>query len=72
MMPYQTYQLYQIERPKTAFELRGADERAGRTAAALGGMLRRLTGASRKRPHRDHAMGRIPACGRMSTTMEVR
>lgn len=47
MMPYQTYQLYQIERPKSAAEIRSADERAGRTAAAVAGMLRRLTAAGR-------------------------
>ena len=36
MMPYDTYKLYQIERPKTAAEIRIADERAGRLAAAAG------------------------------------
>ena len=29
MMPYQMYQLYQIERPKTVAEIRLADEHAG-------------------------------------------
>jgi hypothetical protein len=57
MMPYQTYQLYAIERPKSADELRRADERAGRTAAAIAGMLRRLTVAPRlQRAHRDPSL----------------
>jgi hypothetical protein len=42
MMPYQTYQLYAIERPKSAAEIRRADERAGRVAAAIAGTLRGL------------------------------
>jgi hypothetical protein len=50
MMPYQTYQLYQIERPKSAAEIRAADERAGRTAAALAGMLRRLIETAYRHP----------------------
>jgi hypothetical protein len=67
MMPFQTYQLYQIERPKSAFEIRSADERAGRAAAALTGMLRRL------RPQ-DRGMDCTFAAvhGRMTTTMEAR
>jgi len=32
MMPYQSYQLYQAERPKTAAEIRRADEQLGRMA----------------------------------------
>jgi hypothetical protein len=43
MMPYETYRLYQIERPKNAAEIRLADERAGRLAAAAAGMFRHLT-----------------------------
>jgi hypothetical protein len=69
MMPYQSYQLYQIERPKTAFEIRCADERAGRTAAAVAGMLRRLTATGRRRQPGPCA-GTVP--GRMTPTMEVR
>jgi hypothetical protein len=57
MMPYQTYQLYAIERPKSAAELRRADERAGRTAAAIAGVLRRLTVAQRlQRAQRDRSL----------------
>ena len=69
MMPYQSYQLYQIERPKTAFEIRCADERAGRTAAAVAAMLRRLTATGRRR---QHGPGACAVPGRMTTTMEVR
>jgi hypothetical protein len=35
MMPYQAYQLYQIERPKSRTEVREADERRGRMAASV-------------------------------------
>jgi hypothetical protein len=78
MMPYQTYQLYATERPKTAAEIRQADERAGRTAAALAGMLRQLAPAVQRRRsrQRDRAMDDplpVPcAYGRMTGTMEVR
>ena len=78
MMPYQTYQLYAIERPKTAAEIRQADERAGRTAAALAGMLGRLApAAQRRRPRQrdreiDHPLPVPCGYGRMTRTMEVR
>jgi hypothetical protein len=55
MLPNQAYQLYQIERPKTAFEMRYADERTARTAAAIAGLLRRLTPASYRRASRPAA-----------------
>ena len=32
MMPYQSYQVYQAERPKTATEIRRADEQLGHMA----------------------------------------
>lgn len=35
MMPYQSYQLWQIERPKTAAEQHAADLRSGLFAAAV-------------------------------------
>jgi hypothetical protein len=35
MMPYQTYQLHQIERPKTPAEIRRADEQLGRMAESV-------------------------------------
>jgi hypothetical protein len=47
MMPYQTYQLYDIQRPKSAAEIRSADERAGRIAAAFAELLLPLSRASR-------------------------
>jgi hypothetical protein len=43
MMPYDTYRLYQIERPRTAAEIRCADEHTGRLSAAIAGLARRLT-----------------------------
>ena len=35
MMPYQSYQSYQAERPKTAAEIRRADEQLGRMAEGV-------------------------------------
>ena len=35
MMPYQVYQLYQVERPKSAAEIRRADEQLGRAAQGM-------------------------------------
>ena len=35
MMPYQAYQLYQIERPKSRAETRQADEQLGRMAESV-------------------------------------
>ena len=32
MMPYQSYQVFQAERPKTAAEIRRADEQLGQMA----------------------------------------
>ncbi len=49
MMPYENYRLYQIERPKTAAELRLAHERTGHLAAAAAEMLQCLTRAIRLR-----------------------
>lgn len=52
MMPYQSYQLYQAERVKTAAEIRHADEQLGQLAQSLSslwcGMTRRA--ARRQRP----------------------
>lgn len=75
MMPYQTYQLYAIERPKSAAEIRRADEYAGRIAAAVAGLLRELAFVPRlRRVQRDRALDHPLAeiCGRMTTTTEVR
>ena len=35
MMPYQSYQIYQAERPKSAAEIRRADEQLGRMAEGV-------------------------------------
>jgi len=35
MMPYQVYQLYQLERPKSAAEIRRADEQLGQDMARM-------------------------------------
>ena len=48
MTPHDYYLLYQAERAKTAAEIRLADERAGRTAAAAAGMLRALMRLARR------------------------
>ncbi len=52
MMPYQSYQLYQAERVKTAAEIRHADEQLGQLAQSLSslwcGVRRRA--ARRQRP----------------------
>ena len=49
MMPYEAYQLYQIERPKSAAEVRLADAQAGQVAAAVSGMFRQLNARLRRR-----------------------
>jgi len=41
VMPYQAYQLYQIERPKSPAEIRLADEQLGRAAERLSRLWRR-------------------------------
>jgi hypothetical protein len=41
MMPHQSYQLWQIERPKTAAEQYAADVRSGMLAAAVSRSARR-------------------------------
>ncbi len=52
MMPYQSYQLYQAGRVKTAAEIRRADEQLGQLAQSLSylwyGVTRRV--ARRQRP----------------------
>jgi hypothetical protein len=41
MMPYQSYQLWEAERVKSARDWQAADRRAGELAAMLSGLLRR-------------------------------
>jgi len=86
MIPYHSYLLYEAERPKTAGQMRMADERAGRTIAAISAVVRLTVTAlqGRAAPDRaahpgstaqpDGAMDRAVAagCARMSTTMEAR
>jgi hypothetical protein len=55
MMPYDTYRLHEAERPKTAAEIRAADERAGRLAAAVAGLVRSLLGREGRGRARDRA-----------------
>ena len=43
MMPYQTYQVYQAERPKTAAEIRRADEQLGQMAENVSWLWQRAT-----------------------------
>ena len=46
MMPYQVYQLFQAERPKTAAEIRRADEQLGELSRAFSSAWQHAT-----RPH---------------------
>jgi len=43
MMPYQSYQSYQVERPKTAAEIRCADEQLGHMAENVSWLWQRAT-----------------------------
>jgi hypothetical protein len=43
MMPYQAYQLYQIERAKSAAEIRRADKQLGLMAEAVSRLWHRVT-----------------------------
>ena len=43
MMPYQTYQVYQAERTKTAAEIRRADEQLGHMAENLSWLWQHAT-----------------------------
>jgi hypothetical protein len=43
MMPNQGYQIYQAERPKTAAEIRRADEQLGHMAENVSWLWRRAT-----------------------------
>jgi hypothetical protein len=43
MMPYQAYQIYQAERPKSAAEIRRADEQLGHMAENMSWLWRRAT-----------------------------
>ena len=43
MMPYQSYQVYQAERPKSAAELRRADEQLGHIAESVSWLWHQAT-----------------------------
>ena len=43
MMPYQSYQVYQAERPKSAAELRRADEQLGHIAEGVSWLWHQAT-----------------------------
>jgi hypothetical protein len=43
MMPYQSYQVYQAERPKTAAEIRRADDQLGQMAANVSRLWQHAT-----------------------------
>lgn len=74
MMPYQAYQLYQAERPKTAAEIRRADAQrgelsralssawrhVGRPTAALRAALGAVAGSGLVRPVGEHGQVRLP------------
>jgi len=49
MMPYQAYQLYQIERPKSRAEIRRADEQLGRMAGSVTALRERIAQATTAR-----------------------
>jgi hypothetical protein len=77
MGPYEAYRLYQIERPKSAAEIRLADERAGRLAAAAADVFRQLTRPARRwQPARRRGIAPQPhsSCGsdRMTERIGVR
>jgi len=60
MMPYDTYRLYQAGRPQSPAEVRCADERAGRLAAAASRLFRSVTRPARG-PDPAIAFGGAPA-----------
>jgi hypothetical protein len=68
MMPCQSYQLWEVERPKSAAEQRAADARRGELAAAMAGTISAACAWIRgvvQRPARDPAPpNRAPSRGR--------
>jgi hypothetical protein len=47
MVPYDTYRIYQIQRAKSAAEVRCADAQAARLASALSSLFRGITRPAR-------------------------
>ena len=58
MMPYQSYQVHQAERPKTAAEIRRADEQLGHMAENISWLWRYATRPTALFRRQD----RRPAC----------
>jgi hypothetical protein len=64
-----SYLLYQVERPKTAADLRAEDARAGELAAALAGTataVRRLASRAWQRPAKECGRPAIRPAGSLS------
>jgi len=62
MMPYQSYQLYQAERPKTGAEIRRADEQLGHMAQSVSRLWQHATRPVALLRDRDRDRDREPAC----------
>ena len=60
MMPYQSYQLYQIERPKSRAEIRRADEQRGRMAQSVTAVGERIAQAATARARSLQGLRRQP------------
>ena len=58
MMPYQSYQIYQAERPRTAAEIRRADVQLGHMAENISWLWQHATRPIARRRGQD----RRPAC----------
>jgi hypothetical protein len=61
MMPYQAYQLYQIERPKSRAEILRADEQLGRMAESVTALRERIAQATTARARSPRSLRRQPA-----------
>ena len=61
MMPYQAYQLYQIERPKSRAEIRQADEQRGRVAESVTALWESVTQGMTARAHSVRGLRRPSA-----------
>jgi len=61
MMPYQAYQLYQIERPESRAEIRRADEQLGRMAESVTALRERIAQAATVRTRSLRGLRRQPA-----------
>lgn len=60
MMPYQAYQLYQIERPKSRADFRRADEQLGRMAESVTALRERIAQAATVRARSLRGLRRQP------------